>query len=120
MISTRCPGSTLPASVRACSAVPAEIGTTAACSKVRFAGLRASLSSRTAAYSAKDPREIPNTSSPVANLVTADPTASTVPATSSPGTRFFGLRNPNPRMRIRYGWPVIRCQVPRSRAAART
>ena len=40
MMSTRCPGSTWPASVRACSAVPAEIGTTAACSNERLAGLR--------------------------------------------------------------------------------
>ena len=44
---------------------------------------------------------MPNTSSPTANLVTAEPTATTVPATSSPGTSFFGLRNPNPMMRIR-------------------
>ena len=51
-----------------------------------FAGLWASLSSRAAAYSAKEPRLIPNTSSPTANLVTAEPTATTVPATSSPGT----------------------------------
>ena len=36
----------LPTSSSAWSAVPAEIGTTAACSKERFAGLRASLSSR--------------------------------------------------------------------------
>jgi hypothetical protein len=39
MMSTRCPGSALPASVSACSAVTAEIGTTAAWAKVRFAGL---------------------------------------------------------------------------------
>ena len=44
---------------------------------------------------------MPNTSSPTANLVTAEPTATTVPATSSPGTRFFGRRNPNPMIRIR-------------------
>ena len=43
---------------------PAETGTTAACSKVRLAGLRASLSSRATAYSANEPGAIPNTSSP--------------------------------------------------------
>ena len=37
-----------------------------------------------------------------------------------PGTGFFGRRNPKPRMRSRYGLPVIRCQVPRSRPAACT
>ena len=100
--------------------MPPEIPTTAACSNETFAGLWASLSSRAAAYSAKEPRLIPNTSSPTANLVTAEPTATTVPATSTPGTRFFGPRNPNPMTRIRYGVPVIRCQVPRSRPAACT
>ena len=81
--------------------MPAEIGTTAACSKVRFAGLWASLSSRAAAYSANEPRDIPYTSSPTANRVTSEPTATTVPATSMPGTGFFGRRNPNPMMRRR-------------------
>ena len=38
---------------------------------------------------------MPNTSSPTANLVTAEPTATTVPATSRPGTGFFGPRSPN-------------------------
>ena len=57
MINTRCPGCTRPA-VRACSAVPPEIPTTAACSNEAFAGLWASLSSRAAAYSAKEPRLI--------------------------------------------------------------
>ena len=37
---------------------------------------------------------MPKTSSPTANLVTFAPTAATVPATSSPGTGLFGLRNP--------------------------
>ena len=81
---------TWPTSVRACRAVSADTDTTAACSKVMFAGLRASLSSRAAAYSAKAPRPIPNTSSPAANRVTAEPTATTVPATSRPSTGFFG------------------------------
>ena len=43
-----------PASVRACRAVPAEIGTTAACSKERLAGLRASCP--------RGPRRTPRTS----------------------------------------------------------
>ena len=81
--------------------MPAEIGTTAACSKDRLEGLWASLSSSAAAYSANAPRDIPYTSSPTANRVTAEPTAATVPATSMPGTGFFGLRNPNPRTRRR-------------------
>ena len=119
MINTRCPAATRPA-FRACNAVPPEIPTVAACSNEAFAGLWASLSSRAAAYSAKEPRLIPNTSSPTPNLVTAEPTATTVPATSMPGTRFFGPRNPNPMIRIRYGVPVIRCHVPRSRPAACT
>ena len=46
-------------SVRAWSAVGPEIGTMAACSKVRVAGLAASLSSRATAYSAKVPEAIP-------------------------------------------------------------
>ena len=100
MINTCCPGCNRPA-VNACRAVPPEIPTTAACSNEMFAGLWLSLSSRAAAYSAKEPRLTPNTSSPTANLVTADPIAATVPATSRPGTGFFGLRNPNPMARIR-------------------
>ena len=46
---------------------------------------------------------MPNTSSPSRNLVTSAPIATAVPATSSPGTRFFGPRNPKPKIRIRYG-----------------
>ena len=44
-----------PWSRTACRAVSPEMGTAAACSKVRFAGLRASLSARRGAYSAKEP-----------------------------------------------------------------
>ena len=40
---------------------------------------------------------MPNTASPTANLVTDEPTAATVPARSSPGTGFFGLRSPKAR-----------------------
>jgi hypothetical protein len=60
-------------------------------------GLRASLSSRATAYSAKDPGATPYTSSPIANRVTDDPTAATVPAASRPGIGFFGLRSPTNR-----------------------
>ena len=42
----------------------------------------------------RSPWLIPNTSSPTENPVTAEPTATTVPATSSPGTGFFGPRKP--------------------------
>ena len=76
--------------------MPAEIGTTAASAKDRFAGLRASLSSRATAYSANDPGAIPYTSSPTANPVTDEPTLATVPATSRPDTGFFGRRSPKP------------------------
>lgn len=119
MTNTFCPCSTRPTSHRARRAVSADTGTTAACSKVVFTGLRASLSSRATAYSANEPGPIPNTSSPGVNLVTAEPTATTVPATSRPGTGFFGRRIPKLR-RSRYGRPVIRCHVPRSRPAACT
>src|SRR5215203_2690775 len=46
MSSTSCPGRTFPWSRKACRAVEPMMATTAACSKVRFAGLGASLSSR--------------------------------------------------------------------------
>lgn len=67
---------------------------TAACSKVMFAGLGTSLSSRADTCSVKDPLPMPKTSSPTADLVTSAPIAATVPATSNPGTGLFGLRNP--------------------------
>jgi hypothetical protein len=79
----------------------ADTGTAAACSNDRFDGLRASLFSGAAAYSANDPRALPYTSSPTAKRVTAEPIATTVPATSMPGTGFFGRRNPKPMMRRR-------------------
>ncbi len=64
MINVFCPGWTLPASRRAWSAVQPEMGTAAACSYVRFAGLGARSSSPGHAYSAKEPLHVPNTSSP--------------------------------------------------------
>src|SRR5665647_3227730 len=70
MISTFWPCSTRPAS-RPCNAVTADTGTTAACSKERFTGLRASLFSRTTAYSANAPFPKPNTSSPAVTRFSA-------------------------------------------------
>jgi hypothetical protein len=74
--------------------VSPDTATAAAWAKLSAAGLRASLASRATAYSANEPRAMPNTSSPTANLVTPGPVATTVPATSRPGTRFRGARNP--------------------------
>ncbi len=100
MTRTFCPAWMRPAR-RPWRAASPETATTAACSKLSLAGLRASLSSRAAAYSANEPRAMPNTWSPARNLVTSAPAAATAPATSSPGTGFFGPRNPKPSSRIR-------------------
>ena len=54
MTSTFCPACTRPRSRTACRAVSAETGKAAACVKVRFAGLGASLPGRALAYSAKE------------------------------------------------------------------
>ena len=62
------------------------------------------------AYSAKAPVHHPNTSSPGRTPFTSLPTASTVPAMSVPGTRFFGLRSPV-AIRMRYGEPVMTITV---------
>ncbi len=85
-----------PTSWSACSAVLAEIGTTAAWAKVRLAGLRASFASGATAYSANDPGATPYTSSPTVNRFTEEPTSATTPATSRPGTGFLGRRRPKP------------------------
>ena len=53
------------------------------------------------AYWANEPWLVPNTSSPGSRPVTSWPTASTVPATASPGTGVFGPRSPKPMIRIR-------------------
>src|SRR5215467_470009 len=55
MIITCCPGCTRPLSRTACSAVTPEMGTAAACSKDKLAGLAASRFSGAAAYSANEP-----------------------------------------------------------------
>ena len=49
MIMTRCPAVIWPTSRNACSAVHAEVGMAAACSKVRRAGLGARVSTRAVA-----------------------------------------------------------------------
>ena len=51
--------------------------------------------------------------------MTAEPTFTTVPATSLPEMGFLGRRSPV-AIRIAYGLPVIRCSVPRSSPAAWT
>ena len=72
----------------------AETGTAAACSKLRFAGIRASLSGSVEAYSANEALHVPNTASPGSSPVTFAPTASTTPASSEPSPATFGLRSP--------------------------
>ena len=71
-----------------------EIAETPACSKLTLSGLWTSLDSFAAANSAKVPWPMPNTSSPTAKRVTSRPTWTTRPATSMPGTGFFGLVSP--------------------------
>ncbi len=83
-------------------------GTAAACSKDRFSGLCAT-PLRTQTYSAKEPLRAPKTSSPGRKPSTPLPTASTVPAKSTPSMPVFGLRRPAPR-RAMYGLPVSMCQ----------
>src|SRR5512132_3803245 len=90
MITTFCPGLTPPVSRTAWRAANPEIGTAAACSKVRLAGLGASWLLGTEAYSANEPSHQPKTSSPDWACVTLLPTASMCPATSKPGTGCFG------------------------------
>src|SRR6266568_4957724 len=63
LINTVCPGWISPGPRSAWSAVQADVGTAAACSKVRVVGLGASLADRAHAYSAKAPSQMPNTSS---------------------------------------------------------
>src|SRR6266851_10176330 len=58
-IRTFCCGWIPPALRKAWRAVEAEVGTAAACSKVRFTGLGASMSCRAHAYSAKAPSQVP-------------------------------------------------------------
>ncbi len=87
-------GSSSPLSRKSCRAVSVATGTTAAPSKVTFAGFAAT-ASRTFTYSANAPLLAPNTSSPGRKRVTSLPTAPTVPAKSTPSARDIGLSNPN-------------------------
>src|SRR5947209_1154458 len=89
---------------RPCNAVSAATGTEAACSNVTFSGLLTSADSEAQAYSAKAPRQQPNTASPGLSCATFLPTASTSPATSRPSRVSFGLRSPVNK-RTRYGVP---------------
>jgi hypothetical protein len=84
-----------------------------------LAGFGAKWASRAHAYSAQDPLQLPNTSSPGWNRVTFAPTASTCPATSQPRTGALGLRRPN-MVRMKYGRPVMKCQTLGSTPAACT
>src|SRR6266498_1165096 len=121
MTITCCPGCTRPQSRTACSAVTAEMGVTAACSKEMPAGFAASRPCGAAAYSANEPlSHVPYTSSPGRKRVTPVPTAATTPARSRPRTVTLGLRSPNPMARMRNGSPVMRCHTPGSTPAART
>ena len=97
-----------------------ETGTAAACSNEIRDGLRTSLSAGATVSSANEPRwASPITSSPRANSVTADPTASTVPATSQPRIRIFGRLHPSTG-RAMYGFPAMMCHTSGPAPAART
>src|SRR4029453_9947263 len=93
MTKTACPGVIPPAASTACRAVPAETGTTAACSYDRFPGLRASLFSRATAYSANVPLPKPNTSSPTANRGTAGAPPAEKPGDVEPQHRVLRPRD---------------------------
>src|SRR5256884_2880853 len=103
------PFSPKPPRRRPCNAVNPAIGTEAACSNVTFSGFRASFDSEAHAYSAKAPRHRPNTSSPDLNCVTFLPSASTWPATSTPGRLIFDLPSPSSNRRMN-GPPFINFQ----------
>src|SRR5215211_1520482 len=101
LIRTFCPGWSLPESRRPLRAVMPEMGTAAACSKLRFAGLGAKRSALAQAYSAKEPSHVPYTRSPCLSWLTFLPAASTVPAASMPRMRILGWRKPKPMTRTR-------------------
>ena len=96
------------------------MGTAAACSKVRPAGLGTTRSAAAQAYSANAPRQNPSTSSPVRSPRTFAPAASTTPAASIPATRAFGLVRPTPMSRATSGSPRKMCQSAGLSAAACT
>ena len=111
-ISTLCPAWTRPWSRTACRAVSPEIGTAAACSKDRFAGLGASLSVPTAAYSANEPAPMPNTASPGLKPPTSVPIASIAPGEAPPRVGVLRLAEPEARQTDRVG--EARHHVPRA------
>src|SRR6266850_53782 len=82
---------------RPCKAVNPAQATAPACSNVTLAGLITNPRSRAHAYSAREGRPTPKTSSPGLNCVTFLPTLSTVPATSLPSPVFSGVRSPDLR-----------------------
>src|SRR5918993_1949213 len=96
MTRTCCPGWTSPTSRTPWSAANPEMGTTAASSKLRAAGLAAKWSSPAQAYSAKEPSHQPNTSSPGRNRVTRAPTARRARRRPCP-ERDLGLAQPERR-----------------------
>src|SRR5437762_13583467 len=114
LIKTFCPHGIRPLSRRPCNAVSAATGADAAWSNVTFAGLRTNTdfipgTNCEVAYSANAPRQVPNTSSPGLNCVTFLPTASTWPATSTPGRLIFDLPSPSSNRRM-HGPPFIYLQ----------
>jgi hypothetical protein len=93
MISTRWPAA-MPAVCTAWKAAQPATGSDAASMAVSDAGASASSVAFAVVYSASDPRQVPNTSAPTARVVTFEPTAMTVPATSAPRTGLLGERSP--------------------------
>ena len=117
-ISTCWPGCTLALSRRPCSAVSPPSGVAAACSNEMFAGFSAT-AAEAQRYSASAPLRSPNTSSPGLKSSTSGPTASTVPAKSTPSNGDFGRKKPVSGRAIS-GYPVSQYQSSRLSAAART
>src|SRR5690348_7286644 len=109
LIRTFWPGWTFARSRRACRAVRAATGKEAACWNVNWLGILANARSNGQAYSAREPRQVPNASSPGLNWVTFLPTASTRPAISAPSHPSFGFRKPI-MTRPAKGMPRRRCQ----------
>ena len=120
LTSTCWPARTWPTSRIPRIAVVAAIGTAAACSKVRLAGLGTTLSAAAHAYSANAPRANPSTASPARSCRTFAPAVSTTPATSIPATRALGLVSPTPISRAISGSPRKMCQSAGLTAAACT
>ena len=94
--------------------------TAAASSKLSAAGLRAKAAlSRAQTYSAWAPGLMPKSSSPASNSVTAEPTASTTPASSLPRIGRLGRRRPV-KTREKNGCAARQPQSDRFTVVART